>query len=100
MPPTIKRLMLSHPRSDADLSLVTDASNAAAGAALNQIIDNFAQPLGYFSKKFKTTQQKYSTYDRELTAMYLAVKHFRDLIEGRTFHILTDHKPLVLVSAT
>lgn len=88
-------VMLSHPRSDADLSLVTDASNIAAGAALNQIINNNAQPLGYFSKKFTKTQQKYSTYDRELTAMYMAVKHFRDLIEGRVFHILTDHKPLV-----
>lgn len=27
--------------------------------------------------------------------MYLAVRHFRDLLEGRKFHIQTDHKPLI-----
>lgn len=27
--------------------------------------------------------------------MYLAVKHFRYFVEGRNFHVLTDHKPLV-----
>lgn len=38
---------------------------------------------------------RYSTYDRELTAIYLAVKHFRYMLEGRLCHIYTDHKPLI-----
>ena len=38
---------------------------------------------------------RYSTFDRELLAAYLAVKHFRYFVEGREFHSLTDHKPLV-----
>jgi hypothetical protein len=33
--------------------------------------------------------------DPELLAEFLAVRHFRFLLEGRRFHILTDHKPLV-----
>ena len=33
-------------------------------------------------------------FDRELLAVYLSIKHFRYFLEGRTFHILTDHKPL------
>lgn len=85
---------LAHPKPDARLVLVTDASNVAAGAVLHQIVDNGVEPLGFFSKKFSDTQQRYSTYDRELTAMYLAVHHFRDLLEGRHFYIETDHKPL------
>lgn len=36
----------------------------------------------------------YSTYDRELLAIYMAIKHFRHLVEGRKLTILTDHKPL------
>lgn len=40
-------------------------------------------------------EEKYSTYDRELLAMYRGVRHFRHLLEGRIFHIKTDHKPLV-----
>ena len=39
-------------------------------------------------------QTRYSTFDRELLAVYLAIKHFRHFLEGRTFHVLTDHKPL------
>ena len=28
-------------------------------------------------------------------AVYLAVRYFRHQLEGRSFHIYTDHKPLV-----
>ena len=36
----------------------------------------------------------YSTFNRGLLAVYLSIKHFRHFLEGRTFHVLTDHKPL------
>ena len=39
-------------------------------------------------------EKKYSTFDRELLAMFLAVKHFRHHLEGRPFTLWTDHKPL------
>ncbi|KAL1110234.1 hypothetical protein AAG570_008311 [Ranatra chinensis] len=38
--------------------------------------------------------RKYSTYDRELLAIYMAIKHFYPLLEGRQFAMRTDHKPL------
>jgi hypothetical protein len=38
---------------------------------------------------------RYSTFDRELLAAFSAVRHFRVLLEGRQFRLLTDHKPLV-----
>ena len=41
-----------------------------------------------------TAEKKYSAFDRELLALYLAVKHFRSSLEGRPFTIYTDHKPL------
>ena len=43
-------------------------------------------------------QQKLTTAlstDRELLAVYLAIRHFRHLLEGTFFTIQTDHKPLV-----
>ena len=39
-------------------------------------------------------QTRYSTFNRELLDLYLAIRHFRHLLEGRHFHVLTDHKPL------
>lgn len=86
--------MLAHPAKNAELSLCVDASDIAAGAVLHQIVDNKIEPLGFFSKKFDKAQQRYSTYDRELTAMFLGVRHFKYMLEGRPCHILTDHKPL------
>ena len=51
--------------------------------------------LAFFSKQLREPEQKYSTYDRELLGIYLAVRHFRYLVEGRNFTVYTDHKPLV-----
>src|SRR5699024_2656196 len=39
-------------------------------------------------------QRKYSAFDRELLAIYLAIQHYRYMLEGRDFIIFTDHKPL------
>lgn len=86
---------LAHPVPNAPLVLFTDASDKAAAGALHQIVDNIYQPLGFFSRKFTNTESRYSTYDRELTAIYLSVKHFKSFIDGRQLLILTDHKPIV-----
>ena len=86
--------LLSYPKPDALTSIMTDASDIAIGAVLQQYIDNQWQPISYFSHKLSPTECCYSTYDRELLAVYQAIKHFRHFVEGRTFFILTDHKPL------
>jgi cleavage and polyadenylation specificity factor subunit 1 len=46
-------------------------------------------------KTLNPAQQKYSAYDRELLAIYEAVKHFRHMLEARHFTIFTDHKPII-----
>lgn len=86
---------LSYPSANATLALMTDASNTCAGAVLQQLDKGMWKPLGYFSKRLSETQQRYSTYDRELLAIYMAIKHFRKLFEGRPLTIFTDHRPLV-----
>lgn len=89
--------MLAHPSHDAILAIFTDASDLAAGAVLQQFIDEKWQPLGYFSKKFSDAQRNYSTFDRELLAIYLSIKHFRKTFEGRHLIVFTDHKPITYV---
>lgn len=93
----INAALLAHPSHHATLALFCDASDNSAGAVLQQYLHNTWQPLGYFSKKFNDAQKKYSTFDRELLAMYMAVKHFRKIFEGRHLIIFTDHKPLTYV---
>jgi len=52
------------------------------------------QTLDFFYRKLSPAQQKYSVYDRELLAIYDAVRSFLHMLEARHFTNLTDHKPL------
>lgn len=48
----------------------------------------------FFSKKLSGAERNYSTYDRELLAIYEAIKYNRDCVKGRQLIVRTDHKPL------
>ncbi|KAJ2949987.1 hypothetical protein O0L34_g11320 [Tuta absoluta] len=86
---------LSHPIHNAVLGIMSDASDTCLGAVLQQKLNNEWRPLAFFSKALSETQKRYSTYDRELLAIYAATKHFRRLIEGNDdVTVYTDHKPL------
>lgn len=88
--------LLAHPIPLAEMKLMVDASEVALGAVIQQKCDDGSwAPLGFFSRKLTDCQKKYSTYDRELLAIYSAIKYFKHMLEGREFSIFTDHKPLV-----
>ena len=95
-----KATMLSHPKFDAPTSIMSDASNTAVVAVLQQFVEGVWHPISYFSCKLSPAETKYNTFDRELLAIYLAIKHFRHFIEGREFHVWTDRKPLTFSFAT
>ena len=85
-------VQLVHPDPGADVSLTTDASDLAVGAVLAQ--GPLQKPLGFYSKKLSTAEKKYSAFDKELLAIFLAIKHFRPHLDGRHFPVYTDHRPL------
>ncbi|GFX44924.1 retrovirus-related Pol polyprotein from transposon 17.6 [Trichonephila clavipes] len=87
--------LLHHPWADASLAIVVDASDTAVGVALHQQTFKGWQPLVFFSKTLSPAQWRYSAYDRELLAAYMAIKYFQHMVEGRSFTLFTDHKPLV-----
>nr|VZI26319.1 unnamed protein product [Spirometra erinaceieuropaei] len=69
--------MPHHLSSDAhaQLILTTDASSSTVGAVLHQQVKNQLQPLAFFSQKLQPAQTRYSTFSRELLAIYLAIRH-------------------------
>lgn len=85
---------LGHPDPSAPVSLAVDASASHVGAVLQQLVRGAWAPLAFFSRKLSGTEARYSTFDRELLAVYLALRHFRFALEGMPFTIFTDHKPL------
>ena len=90
---------LVFPSAVAELSLATDASAVAVGAVLQQREPGREdwRPLVFFSKKLEKAKLNYSTFDRELLAVYLAIKHFRHQLEGHQFQVWTDHNTLTFV---
>ena len=87
--------LLFHPVPNAPLQLMVDASDVGVSGVLQQLIESTWKPLSFFSKRLQPAETKYSTFGRELLATYLSVKHFRHILEGRPFAILTDHRALV-----
>lgn len=87
--------ILVHPCADCSIALTCDASDVAVGAVLEQYKNDRWEPLAFFSRQLREPEMKYSTFDRELLGVHLAIRHFRYMLEGRQFVIYTDHKPLV-----
>ena len=81
-----------HPHADKPTALTVDASGTAVGAVLEQNSDgSFWKPVAFFSRKRRPVEQNYSAFDRELLPAYLAIRHFRYFLEGRSFTLF--HRP-------
>ena len=90
-----KSVFLHHLSPDTTLSLPTDASETAIGAALHEVSSSDKnQPLAFFSRRLRQAERNYSTFDKDLLAIYATTVKFRYLIEGRKTIVFTDHKPI------
>jgi len=56
------------------LSLAVDASDMAIGAVLIQEVDGIEHPICYYSKKLNCHQKRYSTMEKEVLGLILAVR--------------------------
>jgi transposase InsO family protein len=77
--------------------LETDASNFALGGVLSQEgPNNELQPIAFFSRQLLDAERNYSVYDKELLAIIMCLKQWRQYLycASEPFLILTDHKNL------
>jgi hypothetical protein len=80
---------------DKPIYLITDASLVGTGAWVAQG-PSLAElrPARFHSRKFNSAQEQYTVFDKELLAIVDALEHFRSMLSGCKFTILTDHKQL------
>ncbi|GBM96322.1 Transposon Ty3-I Gag-Pol polyprotein [Araneus ventricosus] len=88
--------ILKHPIPGVTLSVWTDASNVAIGNTLMQLSNGNWEPIALLFLKLPKSQQNWSTYDRELLAIYTSMKILRHMLEGREFIIYSDQKPTLI----
>ena len=74
--------------------LQTDASGRGVGAVLSVCRDGDELPVGYFSRKLKPAERKYSATELECLAVVQAIDYFAAHLIGRPFMVETDHKAL------
>ena len=73
-----------------------DASPFGIGAVLSHIgSDGEEHPVAYASRTLSDAERNYAQFERETLAFIYAVKRFHKYLYGRTFSIMTDHKPLI-----
>ena len=79
------------PNPNQRFNIFSDASDFALGAVLEQN----GHPILYASRVLNASERRYSTYDKELLAIYFALKQFRPYIWGaKTVVLHTDRHSL------
>jgi hypothetical protein len=86
--------VLRLPDPDKRFILRTDASDDGLGAVLMQEHDGKLHPVSYASKKLSGPERNYSTMEKECLAIIWGIRKFERYLQGVTFTLQTDHKPL------
>ena len=58
------------------------------------------KPVAFISRALSSTEEKYAQIEKEALATTWACERLADYLIGKTFHIETDHKPLVPLLGT
>ena len=77
-----------------EVVLEVDASTQGLGAALMQE----GQPIAFASKSLTDAESRYANIEREMLAVVYACEKFHAYVYGREFTVLSDHKPLEMIT--
>ena len=90
--------VLAHYDTALPLRLAGDASAFGLGVVLSHLFpDGTERPVAYASRTLSTSEQNYSQLEKEALSLVYGVKKFHSYLYGRTFELLTDHKPLTTI---
>ena len=95
--------VLQFPDFSKPFILQVDACDSGAGSVLFQMsaVDDLLHPVSYTSSKFKKHQMAYSTIEKELLSLILALQKYECYLLGaKDIEVYTDHNPLLFLQRT
>ena len=93
--------MVAYPDTSLPFALHCDASvgsgdeRGGIGAVLTQNFDGVTKPIGYFSRRMRDSELRYSAFNAEMCSVVNALEHWEQLLKGSDLVVMTDHLPLV-----
>jgi hypothetical protein len=74
--------------------LVTDASDVAVSAVLNQRVNGVLAPISFHSKLLSPCERRYSTYEKECLAVLFGCEKCGEYFEHKEFELQCDNLAL------
>ena len=89
-----KLLVMYNPKLP--IKIESDASKYGLGSVISHVYpDGSEKPIEYASRTLSKAERKYSQIDKEALAIVWSVKRFHYYVYGRSFELISDHKPLI-----
>jgi hypothetical protein len=86
--------VLQIPDFESEFILVTDASDRAISAVLNQRVDGSLAPIAYYSRLLTPAEINYTTYEKECLAILFGCERCRSYLEHKEFELNCDNLAL------
>ena len=94
----IEAPILMHYNPSLPIILATDASSYGVGAVLSHVCsDGSEHPIAFASRSLSKSEKIYAQLEKEALFIVFGIKQFHQYIYGRSFKLITDHKPLTTI---